>query len=304
MKTVILLLGLMGPLRPACISVDGDKILVRDLALALPEFAAVDLAQVIGFAPIPGTTRILRSGEIVRLAKSLKVPVEPGTIRDVCFEGAAAVLTEDQIRTAITAAVGLPIVKLNIIDFSRSPVPAGRLELSVNSLVHSSVQSADFPITWRGRLVSESGHSFPVWVKMTLEVKAQAVIAVKELNRGQVLAPSDVGIAEEAFYPLPDGLVTRLEDAIGEELRCGVPAGRPIARPILDHAKEVLQGETVHVDSISGKAHISFDAVAQSAGRKGDLIQIQNPNGRSFQARVVDKGRVEVRSASENANVY
>jgi hypothetical protein len=68
-----------------CKKVDGDRIYASDLAAAAPAFASLNPALEIGIAPLPGIMRILRPGDLVRLAKDngITLPSLPG---EVCFE--------------------------------------------------------------------------------------------------------------------------------------------------------------------------------------------------------------------------
>lgn len=69
----------------ACQSVDGDRILARDLAAAQPEFAALDPALEIGLAPMPGVTRVIKAQELSVLANRQGI-VPSGPLADACFE--------------------------------------------------------------------------------------------------------------------------------------------------------------------------------------------------------------------------
>ncbi|MGI8743257.1 MAG: flagella basal body P-ring formation protein FlgA [Bryobacteraceae bacterium] len=65
--------------------------------------------------------------------------------------------------------------------------------------------------------------------------------------------------------------------------------------PSIGNPRVVTAGDVVQVSAVSGQAQITFDAKAQSGGRKGDSILVKNPsNGRTFRATVTDKGKVEV----------
>jgi len=88
----------------ACVPLDGDHILGKDLAAAKTEFASVDPSAEIGFAPWPGVTRVLPPAELAALARKFGIPTS-GVMGSACF-----------VRTAPAgvAAVAAP-----------KPVPAG-----------------------------------------------------------------------------------------------------------------------------------------------------------------------------------
>ena len=75
---------LTSPVRAACLQVDADRILAKDLAVARPEFAALDPETEIGFAPNPGVIRVFQVAELVALAQKLGI-TESAKLQSVCF---------------------------------------------------------------------------------------------------------------------------------------------------------------------------------------------------------------------------
>ncbi len=60
-------------------------------------------------------------------------------------------------------------------------------------------------------------------------------------------------------------------------------------------APEVVSGDTIRVEVVSGRVLLAFDASAQSTGHRGETVLVQNPaNGQSFSATVEGPGRVRV----------
>ncbi len=90
------------------------------------------------------------------------------------------------------------------------------------------------------------------------------------------------------------------EAAAGRVPRRPIRAGAPVPAGILEAPNEVERGETVAVEVTSGAAQLSLKAKAETAGRKGDLVMLRNPdNGRRFQGRVEGQGKVTI-DAKEN----
>lgn len=279
-----------------CIPLTGDKILVRDLAKAVPEFSAAPAEAVLSFAPIPGLTRNFRANEIVMFSRRFQTPLAAGSAKDVCFQSTAAVLTEDQIRAAILPAIPFHVVSLKIVDFSRMPVPPGKLEFPPAGVSQWSTNPPGTTV-WQGRVLMDSGHSFPVWVKLSIVVEAKIVASARALQKDQRLTAEDVTYLSEASFPLPEGVLSSVESAIGKVALRAVSPGRPMVAALLGRPQEVAPGDVVDVESFCGEAHLHFKGRALMSGRQGDLISVLNPNGRSFRARVTDKDRVEVRSS-------
>ena len=297
MKQLLIFFSLALGASPQCITITGDKIVARDLAKAIPEFALAPPDAVLSFAPIPGLTRNLKHLEIAMFAKRFQITMRDDDLQDTCFTSAAAVLTEAQIDAAIRPIIHSPIISMKILDFGRSPLPPGRLEFREAGLVRASL-NAPGTTEWHGRLVTDTGRTFPVWVRMRIVVDARIVVSSREVKMNRVLTQEDGAYSTEAAFPLPDDALTSLDEIAEKSALTNIPQGVPILRSMLEKPIEVLQGQIVHVDAICGDARLSFDARAQTSGRRGDLINVSNPNGRSFRAKVIDKARVEVRSST------
>jgi len=70
--------------RAACLPLEGERILGKDIAAGNREFAALDPAADIGFAPRPGVIRVFQPAELATLAR--KFDIEPKTrLESVCF---------------------------------------------------------------------------------------------------------------------------------------------------------------------------------------------------------------------------
>jgi flagella basal body P-ring formation protein FlgA len=296
MRTLLLWLSIAASAPGAeCIAITGDNIVVRDLARAIPEFGAASPEQVISFAPIPGMVRVFKAADIARLAHRLHTPLGEGAQPDVCFISVAAVLTEDQVRTAILAAIPLSVTSLKVLDFSRSPMPPGRLEFKESGLTQSSLNAPGITV-WHGRLVMASRHTLPVWVKLCIIVEAKTVLSARDIEKNRALTSDDLTYSNESPFPLLEGSLRSMDEATGLMAVRNVAKGNPVLKSILERPKEVVQGQVVHVDAICGEAHLSFEGRAENSGRRGDEITVRNPNGRTFRARVIDKDKVEVRS--------
>jgi flagella basal body P-ring formation protein FlgA len=64
---------------------------------------------------------------------------------------------------------------------------------------------------------------------------------------------------------------------------------------MLTIAHDIERGDLVAVEVKVGGAILDFEATAESSGRVGESILMKNPeNGRSFQAKIQDKGHVTV----------
>lgn len=298
MKNIFLIaIGLR--LSAECVPVSTDKILARDFALAIPEFQQADPLQVIGYAPVSGTQRSFTSREIAAWALRLHVPYESQDLRKVCFARALRTLSPEEIQTAMQASLEGRGAQIEVLDFSRTNLPEGKAEFPIHGAAVGSSEGPAVPILWRGRILTEAGRSFPIWAKVKVSLETKQITAVVALSRGQVIQANQVSItavtsSQLALAPLPS-----MATVVGRVVKRDIAQGQSIPAAALEEPRLVLPGESVHVEAQSGQAQISFDAKAKTGGRRGDSITMQNPlNGRTFQAVILEKGRVQAKASS------
>jgi hypothetical protein len=165
------LIALLAGYAFACQTVDGDRILAKDLAAARPEFAALDPSLEIGLAPFARAVRSMRTAELSGLAAKHGLAVA-GPIADVCFERAAEPLTAVRLLPVLEKALGE--TGIEILDWSRYTLPTGTIEFARAGLTPSGL--------WRGRVVYPGGRSTPVWVKIRIAAR-------KAMDREESAAP-------------------------------------------------------------------------------------------------------------------
>ncbi len=297
MRTIAVLTLVTLAAHAACISVSSDRIVARDLAGAVTPFQALDPETPVGFAPMPGTQRILAGRELVLIAQRHGVTVSPGlVVADVCVQREAHVISRDEMKAALLAAIGIGDAVLELMEFTSQALPPGRLEFQRGALTKPPLSAPEAPITWRGRLIYGGQHSVIVWAKVRITVVRPLLIAAEEIPAGTVLRADQVKMTSGRQYPFYGPSMDSSEQAIGKVARRSIPAGQRIVPGALEEPKEVARGEKVHVRVIDGLATLSFEGVAESAGRKGEGIQVHNPaSGRNFRAVIEEKGNVVVR---------
>ncbi len=74
--------------KTTCQTVDSDRIRAGDVAAVAPAFAALDPALEIGLAPLPGIKRVIRSGDLLQLARDHGVTLasQVPLPAEICFE--------------------------------------------------------------------------------------------------------------------------------------------------------------------------------------------------------------------------
>jgi flagella basal body P-ring formation protein FlgA len=272
-----------------CLPVSGQRILAGDMARTVPVFAAIAPDLTLGYAPAPGSIRTYGTVELVRLARRYGLALEPG--QEVCFVRPLETLTLQRVTLALRAAI--PAAAIDVVDFSRQPLPPGEILFTAAGLQASPATSS--PLLWRG-VVSAAGQSdFPIWAKVRIRVSGQRVTAAEALIPGRPIGRSQL---REEPYEGPPGL-PNLSQIVGRVPRRPIAAGTAIERQWLEAPADVVRGERVQVEIRSGKARIVLDGQAQSSGLRGELVGIRNPlNGKVFYAKVADRGRVVVEAPS------
>jgi len=107
----------------------------------------------------------------------------------------------------------------------------------------------------------------------------RGALTASGLWRGRVLMPEGGSMPVWARVRVTD-------PATGLPVPLGPSAG----------AREVNRGEMVRVEVLSGHAVIGYDAVAESSGKKGEMVLVTSPDKRRhLLARVEEKGKVSIR---------
>lgn len=284
--------------RAACIAVPTDKILVRDLATAIPLFRAADPESVIGFSPFPGATRVLSSRDVLLAARRYGLGFSSGEpVPSVCVERIVQPISIQDLRAALGSALAGAgqEVHLEIVEFSNKPVPPGHLVFQLAGLNRPPANQPGTPVIWTGKLVYDAQSSLNVWAKVRVSVQHQVFIAKRTIAERDLIRDDDIVPAVVTEFPWPRSPGLPSSAIVGKAARRAIPAGTRISPDFLDDAEAVRRGDIVHVKVLSGAAIISLDAMAQSSGTKGDRILVHNlSTGKAFRAVIEDREHVIV----------
>ena len=278
----------------ACVAVDGEKILARDLAPALEAFTTLAPETDIGYAPVPGVRRMLHAAELSRMiARHGGIP---GMLSEICVERATEKLTPESLEAALRAAVGNSLATVELLDWSRYPVPHGAIQFPPGG------RSGGREVLWRGYVQYASSRRFAIWARVRVWVRQRRVVARVALPARKPLRPEQLSVEEVEASPFgaqpeesPDAVVGRLP-------RRSLAAGTPILPGLLEAPQEIHSGDSVTVEVSSGLARLSFEARADAGGRRGDLIPVRNSaTGKSLRARVEGAGKASIAVAGQGA---
>ncbi|MCS6953074.1 MAG: flagellar basal body P-ring formation chaperone FlgA [Bryobacterales bacterium] len=274
-----------------CVAVDGERLRAADVARVVPAFAAAPPEAELGYAPAPGTRRWVRSSELARWAARFGLTLSETA--PVCFERRMERLRAEQVRAALMGSLGAQAVRLEVIEWSRQPVPPGVLEFPSSGLLRPPASAPGAAVLWKGWVRYGSGRRFPVWARVRILAKSPRVVAAESLKAGEVIRPEQVRLEEREGFPEAGGWFTSVEEVAGRRLLRSVPAGAPLGRGMLGEATEVARGELVRVEAAAGAARVVLEARAESDGARGQVVRVRNPaTGKVFRARVEGPGRV------------
>jgi hypothetical protein len=152
----------------ACVAVDGERILVSDLARALPVFAQAPGGEDAGLAPSPGGRRTLGVRELELVAARYQVQLPPGAA--ACFERRLEPLDRERVLAALAPALRNTKGTWELLEVSRYPAPPGGLEFLEPRRVVSGV-----PVVVRGWVRYAPNRSFPVWARVRITQPPRAV---------------------------------------------------------------------------------------------------------------------------------
>jgi flagella basal body P-ring formation protein FlgA len=134
-----------------------------------------------------------------------------------------------------------------------------------------------------------------VWARVEVTVKVTAVVTDGDLAQGATIRAASLRI--ETKMRAFDRVVpaTRIEEVAGRIPKRALKAGSIIPLNALTEAPTVRRGDPVPVVVESGLARVRFEAIAESAARDGDMVQLKNPaNGKTFKARLDPGPKVTV----------
>ena len=267
-----------------------DHITTGDLAPAFLGLTAIPADTPLAVAPAPGVARVFRVPELAAVAANLHVEAPKS---EICVQRTVAPLDPAHLLAAMQKA--LPAARVEILDFSRRPVPEGELEFSVSGLRQGPAGAF-----WNGNVRYGGGHLFSIWAKVAVLVKVRRAVAMTDIGPGTVIEGSQIRVETRDEFPSMDNFAESADQVTGQLARTLIRAGTPIRMAQLEPPKEVLNGETVTVSISSGAAHLKLQARAEGSGALGQTIFVRNMSSQKrFLARVEGKGRVSVDDSTE-----
>ena len=282
-----LLFAVLSPL--ACHNIQADQISGRDLAATVPALSQLAPETHIGLAPFPGHQRTFSVLELKRIALANHLDAEIS--EPVCFAWAVSVPDREKIVFAMKKTLQGRGPQIQIVESSLAAVPDGEFVFPLTGLGFGS----DGPAFWRGYVRYAENHRIAVWARVVVTVREQHVISVADLHPGDIVGLGQVKIESYQGPIRREKYLTDVSQAIAMLVCRPIQSGSVLLEDMLQAPLDVERGDTVNAVVQTGAARLEVQAVAEDAGRRGQIITVRNPrSGRSFHARVQDKGVVAV----------
>ena len=285
----------------ACVRIEGGRIVSKDLAAVEPAFTSVPADSVIGLAPAAGLQRTLSPTELSRIAHSLGATV--AVTQGICVERASELLTEARLRAAMEPVLSNQDVQIDIVDFSRYPVPIGELEFALSGLPRPSSSRPDAAVIWRGRVKFDERRTMTIWASVRISSEGAWVEAATPIAANMEIRADQVVLKSGRVYGLQAKSIADVNELIGRRLARSARAGQRITADMIGARRDVEPGDAVQVSVKSGLAMLRFDAQAETGGKTEQHVFVSTPNGRRMSGMVVAKGKVLVDVDKENPTV-
>ncbi len=273
----------------ACHPVQSDKIHGRDLSAWIPGFEALSPDEEFGYAPNPGQQRTFRLGEVRRIAIAHHIDVMPD--QGVCFTWPTEVPSRDSIVSAMEKSLANSKATVELTQQSLHPAPPGEVVFPINGLSGVSAE----PVVWHGYVQYGNNKRFSIWARARIRVSETRVKTIDNLTPGQPIAADQV---RTEFYEGPmtrDAAPSEISSVIGMVPRNNIPENTFLTNGLLTTPQDVERGDQVQVIVQTAGARIEAQGIAESGGKRGSVIIVRNAkSGRTFRARISDKGQVLV----------
>ena len=279
----------------SCLAVNAvsDHVTAGALAAAFPGLEALPPETPLTLAPAPGVTRVFRLPELRRIAARFDVSAPEA---EICVERTVAPLDPDALLEIFKKE--LPDARIEILEFSRRPVPAGSLEFPASGLREGLAGSL-----WTGSVRYGGTHQFPIWARVKVLATVLRVVALGDLRPGRAITPDLVRIETREEFPKTGDFAQSIDQVTGKWSRVLVRAGAAIHAGQLENPRDIMRGDSVRVEVQNGAARLEMEAQAEGSGILGEIISVRNlTSQKRFLARIEGKGRVSVGASADKGN--
>jgi flagellar basal body P-ring formation protein FlgA len=132
-------------------------------------------------------------------------------------------------------------------------------------------------------------------VQVEVEALAEMVVASRTLERGEVLAPSDLALVRRDLSQVQGRYLKSVDEAAGLRARNVIRANTALRPDYLERVPVVKSGQLVTIVAENDVLRITASGKAKGSGAIGDSIVVQNlASLKEVTARVLDAATVKV----------
>jgi flagella basal body P-ring formation protein FlgA len=259
----------------ACVAIHGPSIAAGDLAPFLEPFRRLHPGFPVSPAPNPGLRRVLSPAMLNRILRTIS-PQKPfeSVGEGLCVIRESRLLSAEEFAAAAKEAFPGRQVEIEVIEYSRHPVGAGRVRFAAHRL--PLVRDTSAPILWNAWVIEEDGGKRQVWAKLRLRETRSVFVAAREIRAGEILSPTNTRTELRTVFPevnpMPAGeLAARLS---GSAALRTLPAGRAICPPDVMEVPVIRKGESIRLEVISNHTRVAIAATAQTTAYAGRRISV------------------------------
>ncbi len=209
------------------------------------------------------------------------------------------VLNEAQVRQVVTDFVRKRTEQLGLEVTIRKIGYRGDLVLPVGAVSYEVLA----PRQWEGwgnanlAMLVRVDNRLEKNIPLTVEVEALAemVVAVRPLERGDVINAGDVALQKRDLAVAPGKVCHALAEVVGKRVRVGMRGNLPVRADYLEKVPLVKSGQLVTIVARNNALYITATGRVRNAAAEGELVQVQNLlSQKEVAARVVDANTVQV----------
>lgn len=132
-------------------------------------------------------------------------------------------------------------------------------------------------------------------VPVEVEALADLVVAVRPLERGEVIREGDVTLLKRDLSSAPARVCRETAEAVGKKVRVAIRANMPVRSDFLEKVPIVRYGQLVTIVAENGALRVTALGKAKGFGAEGDLVTVQNlGSNKDVQGKILDSGLVGV----------
>ena len=254
-----------------CALISGARIRAEDLAPLAPAFAALPPAQDLGPAPFGTMIRVFSRAQLAALLPGLTAELPAS----VCVQRKRGPIPPAAWQSAVDDAMakicpGTPW-RAKILEVPNHLYPDGALAFTRSGLAASRGREN----LWRGSLVLPGNATIPVWVRVDVESRRNALILLRALAPGELLTANDFREAD-IWAPGLCSLAPAINQVDGMAAKHALSAGSELRPEHLRRPPAISRGQSVELEVAACVARLRLPAVAARDADIGETVEFKS----------------------------